>query len=293
MSDLLGKAPTKRSKPNYAYSIVSVALVLFLLGFFGLVLLQTQRLIEVFKERVNVLIEIEPGTDSLSVAGLLENLQTANYTKKQSIQYISKEEAIQSLKEDFGEEFMALDLPNPLYDVITFNVQSKFMDANLLSQIKKNFKTSNSVNDVYYQEGLVHVIAKNVKKMGWFALAFSGLFLIVAVTLIHNTIRLALYSNRFLIKNMELVGASWGFISRPYIRKSVWHGILSALIAIAALVFVLLLAQREITELQTLQDIPSALLLFLALLGLGILISGASTWYVINKYLKMRLDDLY
>ena len=225
--------------------------------------------------------------------GFVVYLEEMNYTKKGSIQYISKEAAIQDLQQDFGEDFMALDLPNPLYNVITFNVQSKFMESDLLSQIKKNFKERAYVNDVYYQEGLVHVIAKNVKKMGWFALAFSGLFLIVAVTLIHNTIRLALYSNRFVIKNMELVGASWGFISRPYIQKSIWHGILSALLAIAALVFVLLLAQREIVELQALQDIPSVLLLFLALLGLGILISGASTWYVINKYLKMRLDDLY
>lgn len=293
MSDLLGKPPTKRAKPNYFYSIVSMALVLFLLGFFGLLLLQTQQLIEVFKERVNVLVEIEPGTDSLAITTLLNDLKMVEYTKKESINYTSKEAAIKSLQEDFGEEFMALDLPNPLYDVVTFNVKAKFMKSDLLSQIKKNFKTRDYVNDVYYQEGLVNMIAKNVKKLGWFALGFSGLFLIVAVTLIHNTIRLALYANRFLIKNMELVGASWGFISRPYIQKSVWHGILSALLAIAALVLVLLLAQREIVELQTLQDLPNSLLLFGGLLLLGILISGLSTWFVINKYLRMRLDDLY
>jgi len=293
MSDLLGKPPTKRAKPNYFYSIVSMALVLFLLGFFGLVLLQTQQLIEVFKERVNVLVEIEPGTDSLAISTLLNDLRMVEYAKASSIDYISKEEAIKSLQEDFGEEFMALDLPNPLYDVVTFNVKAKFMKSDLLNQIKKNFKTRDYVNDVYYQEGLVNMIAKHVKKLGWFALGFSGLFLIVAVTLIHNTIRLALYANRFLIKNMELVGASWGFISWPYIQKSVWHGILSALLAIAALVLVLLLAQREIEELQTLQDLPNTLLLFGGLLLLGILISGISTWFVINKYLKMRLDDLY
>ncbi len=293
MSDLLGKPPSKRAKPNYFYSIVSMALVLFLLGFFGLVLLQTQQLIDVFKERVNVLVEIEPGTDSLSINTLLNDLKMVEYTKKESITYTSKEDAIKSLQKDFGEEFMALDLPNPLYDVVTFNVKAQFMKSDLLSQIKKNFKTKDYVNDVYYQESLVNVIAKNVKKLGWFALGFSGLFLIVAVTLIHNTIRLALYANRFLIKNMELVGASWGFISRPYIRKSVWHGILSALLAIAALVLVLLLAQREIVELQALQNLSNSLLLFGGLLLLGILISGASTWFVINKYLKMRLDDLY
>lgn len=293
MSDLLGKAPTKRSKPNYLYSIVSMAMVLFLLGFFGLVLLQTQKLIDVFKERVNLLVELEPGTDSLSVTTLLAELQAEDYTKKETIQYITKEEAIKSLQKDFGEEFMTLDLPNPLYDVITFNIRSEFMNSELLSQIRKNFKSRDYVNDVYYQEGLVNIIAQNVKKVGWFALGFSLLFLIVAITLIHNTIRLALYSNRFVIKNMELVGASWGFISRPYIKKSIWHGILSALLAIGALVLVLLLGQREMVELRAIQDIPNSIILFVGLLLLGIILSGTSTWYVINKYLKMRLDDLY
>ncbi len=293
MSDLLGKSPTKRAKPNYAYSIVSVALVLFLLGFFGLLLLQTQKLIDIFKERVAVLVEIAPGADALAVETLMKDLQAMNYAKKETIKYISKEEAIQALQQDFGEEFMALDLPNPLYNVITFNVKSQFMKSDLLSQIKKNFKTRAYVNDVYYQEGLVNLIAKNMKKVSWFALGFSLLFLIVAITLIHNTIRLALYSNRFLIKNMELVGASWGFISRPYIKKSVWHGVLSAILAIGALLLVLLLAQREVVELKALQDFTSSILLFGSLILLGMLISGASTWYVINKYLKMRLDDLY
>ncbi|MEM6319753.1 MAG: permease-like cell division protein FtsX [Bacteroidota bacterium] len=293
MSDLLGKSPAKKSKPNYWYSIISVSLVLFLLGFFGLLLLQTQQLINVFKERVNVLIELEQGTDSLTTESLLSTLKSVDYSKKETIRYITKEKALLSLQSDFGEDFMALDLPNPLYDVVTFNMHAEFMSSDLLSQIKTNFKTRPYVNDVYYQEGLVHIIADNVRKMGWFALGFGALFLIVAVTLIHNTIRLALYSNRFLIKNMELVGASWGFISRPYIQKSVWHGILSAFLAILALIFVIWLAQKEFIELKELQNIPQSMVLFAGLFLLGILINGASTWYVINKYLKMRLDDLY
>ena len=167
------------------------------------------------------------------------------------------------------------------------------MNPVLLSQIKKNFKARDYVNDIYYQEGLVEIIVNNIKKIGWFALGFSLLFLIVAITLIHNTIRLALYSNRFLIKNMELVGASWGFISRPYITRSVIHGIISALLAIIGLILLLLLLQKEFVDLKTIQNIPHTLLLFTTLLLLGILISSTSTWLVIHKYLKLRLDDLY
>ena len=293
MSDLLGKSTTKRTKPNYWYSIVSVAMVLFLLGFFGLMVIQTQQLIDVFKERVNILVEIEPGTTETDISSLLAELKQTDYLKAGTLNHISKEAAMESLRDDFGEDFMALDLPNPLYDVLTFNVEARSMNSDLLSQIKTNFKARDYVHDVYYQEGLVQVIAENVGKIGWFAFGFSLLFLLVAVTLIHNTIRLALYSNRFLIKNMELVGASWGFISRPYIKKSIWHGVLSAIIAIAALVFVLLLAQSEIAELKIVQNTIGTILVFLILLLVGILISGLSTYYVINKYLKMRLEELY
>jgi cell division transport system permease protein len=293
MADLLGKTPAKRSKPNYLFSIISVAMVLFLLGFFGMLLLQTQKLMEVFKERMTVLIEVENGTAPTDIEALLTELKSEDYTKIETVQFISKEEGIKTLQEDFGEEFMTLDLANPLYDVITFNIQAQFLESDLLSQIKKNFKAKAYVHDVYYQDGLIQLLGKNVSKLGWFALACSLLFLVVAITLIHNTIRLALYSNRFLIKNMELVGASWNFISWPYIRKSVIHGLLSAFLAIIALVLLLLLAQREIVELNTLQNLPGTIVLFSGLIILGVFISSMSTWYVINKYLSMRLDDLY
>ena len=293
MSDLLGKSPAKRARPNYVYSIGSVSMVLFLLGFFGLVILQAQQFVGLLKERVNILIEIKPDTDSVQISNVLDTIRSVPFVKEGTTRFISKEEAISYLQEDFGDEFLALDLPNPLYDVITFNLQARYVESDRLSQVKNNFNKKDYVNDVYYQEGLVQVVASNLKKIGWFALALSILFLIVAVTLIHNTIRLALYANRFLIKNMELVGASWGFISRPHIIKSIWHGLLSAILAIAGLVFVLLLAQSQVEDLKQINDIRQNLFLFSGLLVLGVMITCGSTWYVINKYLRMRLEDLY
>lgn len=293
MGDLLEKTPAQRSKPNYFYTIISVAMVLFLLGFFGILFLQAQQLTKVLKERVSILIELQQDTPQEQIDRLLLEVEKADYTKPTSLAFISKEEALHSLQADFGDDFINLDLPNPLYDVISFHVNSSFMSSEQLATIRQELKTNPIVKDVYYQEGLVHQIVSNIKKSGWLLLFLSLIFLIIAIVLIHNTIRLALYANRFLIKNMELVGATWGFISKPYIRKGIYHGFISAIIAILSLICLLLLTQNYLPELKNYWQASSLIALFVGLILLGISISGLSAYLVVNKYLKMRLDDLY
>lgn len=280
-------------KPNYLYSIISVALVLFLLGFFGLVILHAQYLINTFREKVNILVELEDGTEQRDIDALLDRLAQSAFVKPNSIQYISKEEASESMQDDFGKEFLQLDLPNPFYDLISINVRANYMRPDSLEQVKAIIQEDSFVSDVFYQESLVNDIAENIQKVGYIALGIGLFFIFVAITLIHNTIRLALYSNRFLIKNMELVGASWEFISRPYLLRSMLHGAISGLIAIGALIVVLLWAQRDLPELRNIQDLSSFIALFVLLLMVGILINVFSTYYVVNKYLRMRVDELY
>lgn len=293
MSSRLESWPGSRTKPNYLYSIFSVAMVLFLIGFFGLVILHAQRLVTTFKERVNVIVEIENGTDKKDIFNLKEKLSDSPFVKKGSVVFTSKEEAAELLREDFGEDFLKMEFQNPLYDVLTFNLKAAYLEQSKIQEIKDAILVNQYINDVYYQEGLVDDIAQNITKLGYLALVLGLLFLIVAITLIHHTIKLALYANRFLIKNMELVGASWGFISRPYFLRSLLNGLLSGIIAVSMLTGILLLAQRELPELRALQDLVLFGGLFLGLILTGILISGISTWYMVNKYLKMRVDDLY
>lgn len=290
-TDRQGNHP--RTKPNYLYSIISVALVLFLLGFFGMALLQARQLVGFFKERVNLLIELEDTAAELDVAELKEDLTNSPFLKPGSIQFTSKEEAIELLREDFGEDFFKLDLPNPLYDVLTFNVRAIYMNSDSLSIIREELRMHPYVSDVYYQESLVDVLAQNIRKVAWITLGLSLFFILVAFALIHNTIRLALYANRFLIKNMELVGASWKFISRPFLLKSLGHGLLSGLLAVGLLSGLWWLAQRDLPELSELQDWPSTIALYGALVLFGILITTGSTYYTVNKYLKMRVDEMY
>lgn len=267
--------------------------MLFLLGFFGLIILQAQRLVTAFKEKVVLMVELRDNGDRAEIEQLQTLIREETFTKSGSVTFTSKEEAAQFMSEDFGEDFLKLDLPNPLYDVITFNVKASQMNPDSLSNIRNLLKQQEMVTDVYYQESLVGDIAGNVKKVGFLALAIGLFFLIVAVTLIHNTIRLALYANRFLIKNMELVGASWEFISRPYLIRSMQHGLLSAAIACGSLTLIILWMRNTLPDIKSVQDWGLIGLLFALLFILGVVISVLSTYYVVKKYLKLRVDDLY
>ena len=282
-----------RTRPNYLYSIMSVALVLLLLGFFGLVVLQGQRLATAFKEKVNLLAEIKPEASGEEVSAFQEKLNRSSYVKPGSVQFISKEAGAELLRKDFGEDFLKLDLPNPLYDLVTFNVKSVYMESDSLDKIRQSLKNEDIISDVYYQESLIDEIVSNLQRIAFITLGIGLFLILVAGVLIHNTIRLALYSNRFLIKNMQLVGASWEFISRPYLLRAVQHGLISSVIAIGLLYFLLVWIKSDIPELQELQHLPSLVGLFIGLILLGILINFASTYFVVNKYLRMRIDDMY
>lgn len=293
MSKYSSKPKTPRTRPNYFYSIVSVALVLFLLGFFGLIILHGQQFVKIAKENVEIIIELKQETDGSQIGSLKEELAATEYVKPGSVQFISKADGANLLAEELGDEFMKLDLENPLYDVITFNVRAAFMEPEQLANIKGNLKRKSFISDVFFQENLVDAIAQNLKKMSWITLGIGIFFIFVAITLIHNTIRLALYSNRFLIKNMELVGASWEFISYPYISKSLRLGFLSAFLAILGLVGFLFWVNQTIPEMKELIHVPGIIIIGSCLVIAGILINAISTWFVVNKYLRMRVDDLY
>lgn len=284
---------TPRSRPNYLYAVISLALVLFLLGFFGLLLLHGAELVRTFKERVNILVELTEEPSSEELAQLQGVLDSAVYVKEGSVRYIDREQAAELMRDDFGEDFMKLDLPNPFYDMYSFNVRAAYMQTDSLSDIRTDLRTLPYVSDVFYQESLVDDVARNLRNLGLVALGLGVFFILVAMTLIHNTVRLALYSNRFLIKNMQLVGATWRFISRPYLLRAIMHGFIGSVLAVLGLGGLLLWSRSLFPELSLLQDGYRFLLLLGGILLLGILIYLLSTWRVVNKYLQMRVDDLY
>jgi cell division transport system permease protein len=283
----------RRTRPNYLYAILSVSLVLFLLGFFGLVLLHAQELIQIYKEQVNIIVEMEENASTDRIDSIRQVLTQQDQVIDSSIIYISKDEAAQMMQEEFGEDFQDLGLPNPFYEMFTFNVKAGNMQADSLEQLKEVILTNPGVNAVYYQESIIDEVTANLKKLGYLALTVSLFFFVVAITLVHNTIRLALYSNRFMIKNMQLVGASWGFISRPYILRALGHGFIASVIAVTALSGILFWVRNDIPQLLLVKDPMIFVYLLLLLIPIGMLLYGISTLQVVRKHLTMRVDDLY
>ena len=281
------------AKPNYFYSIISVTLVLLLLGLFGLLVLQGQQMVKQMKEQVEIIVELKEESSESEVDEIKNFLGKSTFYKEGSARFISKEEGAKMMQEEFGDAFLKLDMANPLYDVLTFNMNAEYVSANGMDDIKSKLKGFGQVNDVYYQESVADAIADNLKKVSYGVLVAGLFFIIVAVALILNTIRLALYANRFLIKNMELVGASWGFISKPFLKRSFWHGLICGLLAIGILSLLIYLVFNGQSGFQEQLHIPGILILFASLLLMGILITVLSTYYVVNKYLRMRVDDLY
>jgi cell division transport system permease protein len=281
----------KRRKINYFYSIISVALVLFLLGFFGTALLFTQQQVTNQQEKISMMVELKENADDLTLQMLKNSLPKADFVRE--ARFVSKEQAGAMMRKSLGDEYIAADMPLPFYDAFSVNLKSDRLNSDSIAAISARLRTNEAVSDVYMDEGLMGDVAKTVEKIAFIALIIAALFIIVAITLIHNTIRLNLFSDRFIIKNMELVGASWGFISRPYIRRGVRNGFLSALLAIILLGVLWLFAQKEAPELNDLLKNPLFWASGIGLILLGVFISWMSTFYVVNKYLKMRLDDLY
>ncbi|PSR15354.1 MAG: cell division protein FtsX [Bacteroidetes bacterium] len=282
-----------RQRPNYLYTIISVSAVLFLLGFFGLVLLQTHQLTKALKEQVDIIVELVAGTEEDSRAALERQLNNFAFVLPHSVTFTSREAALELMSDELGEDLLNLDLPNPLYDIFTFNVSARYLTGDSLTEIRNLLIQQPIVTDVYYQESLVDQLARNMKKLSWILLAVAGLFVLLALTVIHNTIRLALYANRFLIKTQELVGATWEFISRPYLRKALGHGLTSALLAIGLLLAFQFWLQLQLPEIRKLQSPLAFGALFLGLIILGMLINWLSTYFVVRKYLRLREEDLY
>lgn len=282
-----------RSKPTYLYAVISVALVLFLLGLFALTVLHAQKLVAVFKEKVDVWLELKPDISQDAVARIIREVRSQPFVKAETVTFITREQAAASMREDLGEESLLEDIPNLMRDIVRFNVRADFFREDSLQQWRETLRQDTLIAELYVEAANTGNIGSNIEKIGWFTLGLGFLLIFAAVTLIHNTIRLALYTNRFLIKNQELVGASWSFISRPYIRRGIFNGCWSAVMAIALLIALLSIAQRQLPGLRALEDLNGILAIFTGLIVVGVLISGLSTYFVVNKFLRMRVDDLY
>ncbi|MBC9933979.1 cell division protein FtsX [Chitinophaga qingshengii] len=286
-----GKSSAKKSKPSYLYSIIGVALVLFSLGTLGLVVIHASKLSKYFKESIEIQVILRDNVKENQALALRDSIAHKPYIK--SIEFVSKDMAAQRFQKDFGEDFIQLLQYNPLYASINIKANANYVNNDSLKVIENNLTQQSIVRELSYQRTLVSKLNENVNKIGMVILIISCLLALVVIFLIDNTIRLAMFSNRFLIKTMQMVGATRWFIAKPFDLRSIANGAISALIAIAGLVAILSFADKALPELNGLRDNVMIALLFLGMLVVGIAISLFSTHRSVMKYLRLKLDDLY
>ena len=280
-----------RLRSSYLTLIVSVSLVLFLLGVLGLVIINARGLSNYFKESLSFSIMINEEAKEADIRMLQKDMDAKPYVK--STEYVSKDEAAAKLKKDLGEDFVNFLGYNPLSSSIDVYLRAQYTRPDSVSKIEKYVMQYPFVKEVYYQESLLYLINENVRKISLFILVISFFLFIIALTIINNTIRLSVYSKRFLIRTMQLVGATKSFIRRPFILTSIIHGLIAGLISMILLLGLLYLVEREFFVLFTFQDTNLLFLLGAAIILIGIIINVVSTFFSVNRYLGITDDKLY
>ncbi|MGM0464775.1 MAG: cell division protein FtsX [Bacteroidota bacterium] len=280
-----------RLRSSYLTQIVSISLVLFLLGLLGFVLINARELSDYFRESLSFSVMLDEDSREADIRMLQKDLDAKHFVK--STDYISKEQAAENLQEELGEDFLTFMGYNPLLPSIDVYLLADYTHPDSVLNIERYLMNYDVVNEVYFQESFLHLINENVKKISVFLLIFSGLLLFISLTIINNTIRLSVYSKRFIIRTMQLVGATRAFIRKPFLLRSIVHGIIAALFSIVLLMVILYFVEQEFYLLFTLQDIGLLLYLFGGIIVLGILINLVSTFFSVSKYLGISEDKLY
>jgi cell division transport system permease protein len=285
------KLSIKRGKPSYFMSILGVTLVLVLLGVVGWLVINANKLGDYFKESVEIRAELRGDLNKKDSTALMEYIGSQPYVR--AIEFIDKEKAKRIFLGDGNKSWDGILDANPLPNSINFKVTPAYMNADSLKRIESDLRKQTYISEIYYPKALVDNLNQNIRKIGLILLAIAILLATVVIILIDNTIRLAMFSNRFLIKTMQMVGATRWFIAKPMDQRAILNGAISGGIAIALVQLVIFLFERLLPELQSIRDWQSLTLLYSGLVLLGIGITLFSTHRSVIKYLKMKLDDLY
>ncbi len=280
-----------RLRSSYLTLVISVSLVLFLLGVLGLVLINARELSDYFRESLSFSVMLNDDSKEADIRMLQKDLDGKPYVK--STKYISKDEAAAKMKDDLGEDFISFLGDNPLPPSIDVYLYAGYTKPDSVAKIEKYVLEYPFVKEVYYQESLLFLINENIRKISLFLLVISSFLFLIALTIINNTIRLSIYSRRFLIRTMQLVGATRAFIRRPFLVQSAFHGLLAALIAMSLMVGLLYMIEKEFFLMFSFETTYLLILLGVFIIITGVLINIISTYFSVNKYLSISEDKLY
>ena len=262
-----------------------------MLGMLGLILVHAKNLSNYVKENIVLNIILDEGAKETEILAFKKSLDN-NIAVKQT-QYVNKEVAQHNLTKDLGEDFVNFLGYNPLLSTIDVYLKADYANNQNIENLKKTIEKDAIVKEVVYQSSLIDMVNKNIKTISLIVLGFAGILLIIAIALINNTIRLAIFSQRFLIKSMQLVGATKNFIRQPFILVAVFHGLIASFISIIILLGLLYYAQKELPEILILRNLTEFGIVFLGMIIIGIFITALSTWFAVSKYLRLKIYDLY
>jgi cell division transport system permease protein len=289
-----GKSANKRRVAgSYFMSMMSIALVLFLLGMFALLMMHAQKLSNYLKENIGFEVVMNSNAKESNILSLQKELEAMPAVK--STEYITKDEAIRRLSEDLGEDFLQWlgNEENPLLPSIEVRFNAEWANNDSLSVIEAQLVKNPNVKEVYYQKSLVNLIDQNVRRIGLALMVASLVLLFIAIALIRNTLRLSIYAKRFLVRSMLLVGATASYIRRPFIKSGISQGFFGGLLADIALALLLYGLSKRLPELALVQDYRIIIGIFIGIIVLGMLLGGLSTRAALGKYLRADVDRLY
>jgi cell division transport system permease protein len=276
---------------SYFSTTLSIALVLFLFGLLGLLLINAKKLTDYVMENVGVTLILKENTREVDILRLQKKLESTPYIK--STRFVDRQIAAEELKKELGEDFVDFLGYNPLLSTVDVRIHAAYTNLDSLTRLEGDFLKFPEVQEVYYQRNLVNQLNSNIKKLSLIIFVLSVLMFTIFIALINNTIRLSIYSRRYLINSMQLVGATRSFIRFPFIARSVLHGIYGAIIACFILLMTFFSYQSELMVFIDFQDSTSLILLIGGIFVFGIVMTAFSTYFAVNKFLRLKFDQLY
>lgn len=291
MASSFDKYQKRRLISSYFSVVLSVFLVLFLLGALGLFIINSKRLSDNFKEDIVMTVFFKNEANDTVFKAFEEEMKAGKYAK--DFKFVPKETAAKMHKEIVGEDFMQFLGMNPLQNSYDIHLKAEYVTNPGFTNMERAIRKNNLVADVVYDKQLITLVNDNVKKISFWVLVITGIFMVISVLLINSSMRLSIYANRFIIKTMQMVGATKSFIRKPFILRSMLLGLIGGVLAVIMLVVVLLNIETAYPGLDVFNQIELTVLVLAAVLGMGILITWISTFFATQRFLNLRTDDLY
>ena len=291
MASNFDKFQKRRVITSYISVVVSVFLVLFLLGMLGLFILNSKRLSENFKENIPMTVFFKTDANDSVFKAFDAQLKVSKFAK--DYKFVSKEDAAKEHEKTLGENFVEYLGANPLYNSFDIHLKADYVTNPGFRRAETEIRTNPMVTDVVYDKQLITLVNDNIKKVTFWVLIVSGMFAVISFLLINSSLRLSIYANRFIIKTMQMVGATKGFIRKPFIRRSIILGIIGSVLAVLILLGVLFYLDTNFPALEVFKDLNLTIIVLIGVLALGVLITWISTYFATQRFLNLRTDDLY